>query len=796
MTNVDLREKLNREIIIFDGAMGTILQRLGLDSNEVPEILNITHSEEITEIHKSYINAGCNVITTNTFGAGKVKLQNAEYSTDEIIRAAVRNAEKARKGASREIYIALDIGPIGQLLEPMGDLSFEDAYDIFKEQVLCGVEAGADLILIETMTDLSEARAALLAAKENSTLPVFVTMSFQGNGRTFTGCTPVSMAVVLSGMGADAIGINCSLGPEEMKSMVEDILRVSPVPVMIQPNAGIPSVSAGITKFPVATEEFSQCCQELIKKGVTIVGGCCGTDDSYIRLLSSLTENMKPVKRDIIEKSIVCTPSKYLYMDRIRVTGERINPTGREDLKTALKDENIDYILREAILQIENGADILDINLGLPDINQPAMMIKVIKALQAVTDIPLQIDSEKPEVIEAALRVYNGKAIVNSVNGKAHSMEKIFPIVKKYGASVIGLTLDEDGIPSEAGKKFAIAEKIVKTAGKYGIKPEDVYIDCITMTVAAKQKEAMETLKAVSMVKERLKVKTTLGVSNISFGLPLRNLLNRTFLAAALMNGLDLPIINTMDEDMMDTINSARVIRGEDEGALQYADIYSNSIVKEESYREETDNQLYHIIISGFKDEAGKATEKLLKTMEAGEIVDTIIIPALDFMGTRYERGDIFLPQLVQSAETVKISFDVLKKDMCIKSDMCKGKIILATVKGDIHDIGKNIVKVILESYGYEVIDLGKDTSWEIISQCALKNEIKLIGLSALMTSTVTSMEETIKNLRKSCPDSKIMVGGAVLTKEYAERIGADFYAETAQASVSIAEKVFAALLQ
>lgn len=789
---VGLREKLKKDKLIFDGAMGTMLQTMGLKVGELPESLNITSPEIVIGVHKKYIAAGADIITTNTFGANSYKLKDSGYSVKEIIAGAVENAKKSI--GDRDLYIALDIGPIGELLEPMGTLSFEEAYDIFKEQVVLGVENGVDLILIETMTDLYEAKAAVLAAKENSNLPVFCTMSFEEDKRTFTGCNPLSMVMTLQGLSVDALGVNCSLGPKELEPIINDILDISKIPVMVQANSGLPSIEGNKTIYDICPEEYARYCVKFVEKGVRIIGGCCGTTDEYIKEIVKHIKDIRPGKTQARRLAGICSSTKPIIIDGIKVIGERINPTGKKRFKEALVKGDIEYILREAIDQVDAGAEILDVNVGLPEIDEASMMVRVVKEIQSILDTPLQIDSTDPKVIESGLRVINGKAIVNSVNGEDKSLESILPIVKKYGASVVGLTLDEKGIPETAEERFIIAEKIVKKALEYGISKEDIYIDCLTLTAAAQQEGVKETLKAITRVKEVLNVKTILGVSNVSFGLPNRELINKTFLAASLYAGLDLVIMNPLNKDMMDTIMASRVLWNEDKGAENYLKSYDNT-KKEETIVANSlnsDRDLFEIIIKGLENEAKARTKSLLEIKEPLDIVNEYIVPALDFVGEQYEKGDIFLPQLIRSAETVKSSFEILKEKLSNENinDISKGKIILATVKGDVHDIGKNIVKVLLENYNYEVIDLGKDVPKEVILETALKNKVKLIGLSALMTTTVKSMEEIIKALRAESNDFTIMVGGAVLNQEYANMIGADYYGKDANSAVSIAKEV------
>ncbi len=677
----------------------------------------------------------------------------------------------------------------------MGTLTFDEAYSIFKRQIIQGVKSGVDLILIETMTDLYEAKAAVLAAKENSDLPVFCTMSFESDKRTFTGCNATSMVMVLEGLGVNALGVNCSLGPKEIEPIIDEILKISKVPVMVQPNAGLPNIIKGDTIFNILPEEFAVYGAKFKEKGVKVIGGCCGTTDRHIESLVKALKKVKIKDKKYSPLSGVCTPTKAVIIDQVKVIGERINPTGKKLFKEALRNGDIDYILREAIAQVDAGAHILDVNVGLPEINEEEIMVKVIKEIQSILDVPLQIDSTNAKAIEMGLRYYNGKAIVNSVNGENKVLENILPIVKKYGAAVVGLTLDERGIPSSGEERFRIAEKIVKTAESYGIDKKDIYIDCLTLTAAAQQKDVKETLKALSLVKEKLNVKTVLGVSNVSFGLPNREILNNTFLAASLFAGLDLPIINPENKDIMDTIVASKVLWNEDKGAKEYLKYNKNTSKEQTPIKKDVNNiqdDLFKIILKGIKEEAQIATVKLLENKQPLEIVNEYIIPTLDIVGEKYENGHIFLPQLIQSAETVKESFKVIKDKLSKGTDaeISKGKIVLATVKGDIHDIGKNIVKVLLENYNYEIIDLGKDVSKEKIVEAVIKNNVKLIGLSALMTTTVKNMEETIFELKRTKPDCVVMVGGAVLNEEYANMIKADFYAKDAKESVTIARKV------
>ncbi len=797
---MNFNEYMKENIVVFDGAMGTMLQKKGLKLGEIPETLNIVQRDEIIEIHKEYLDAGANVITSNTFGANEQKLLNSGYSVEEVIDAAVSLANEAKNSIkSNNVFVALDIGPIGELLEPMGTLSFNRAYEIFKRQVVQGVKSGADLILIETMTDLYEMKAAVLAAKENSNIPVVATMSFEKDHRTFTGCLPSSMAVTLEGLGVDGLGINCSLGPREIYPIVEDLLKWTNVPILVQANAGLPVVRNGETFYDVDEEEFSSEVEKFVKLGVKMVGGCCGTTPSYIKAIKNKINSVYTAKVNKKSFSALCSPSQTVLIDGVKVIGERINPTGKKLFKEALRNNDIDYILQQGLSQVEAGAHILDVNVGLPEINEAEMMVNIIKKLQSVTDVPLQIDSSDAAVIEAGLRYYNGKAIVNSVNGEDRVLEKILPLVKKYGAAVVGLTLDDRGIPDNAQDRYNIAEKIVNKAMLYGIKKEDIYIDTLTLTCSAQQKEVVETIKTLTLVKNNLGVKTVLGISNISFGMPKREIINETFLSIAMSAGLDLPIINPNDKSMMDKISAFNVLYNHDAGAKEYIAKYAYEkpdakISYENDKKIKEQLNLTDIVVKGLKENAAIAVRELIKTKDELQIVNEYLIPALDIVGDDYEKGIIFLPQLIQSAETVKSAFNVLKENLKNKesASITNGKIILATVKGDIHDIGKNIVKVILENYNYEIIDLGRDVPAErIVEESKKYDELVIVGLSALMTTTMKSMEKTIKELRENNINCKVVVGGAVLTHEYAEKIGADYYAKDAKEAVEIAKKIF-----
>lgn len=792
----------SKEFIILDGAMGTMLQSKGMKIGAIPELLNIENPEMITEIHKEYIQSGADIIYANTFAANAYKLADCGYSVKEIIQAAIQNARNACEGT--DTLVALDIGPIGKLLEPTGTLSFEDAYEIYKEQILAG--QAADLVVFETQTDLHELKAAVLAAKENSDLPILCTMTFEKNHRTFTGCGISNMALVLNGLGIDAIGVNCSLGPDELLPIIEEMTKWTSLPIVVKPNAGLPDPITNT--YDIEPDEFASQILKLTELGAKIVGGCCGTNPLYIQEICKVLNDKKYRKPEYENVAAVCSATDTVIINQPRIIGERINPTGKKKFKEALMNHDIDYILNQAIEQTHAGAEILDVNVGLPGVDEKSMMITAVKAIQSIVEVPLQIDSTIPEVLEAALRVYNGKPIVNSVNGEEKSMNTVLPLVKKYGASVVALTLDEGGIPKSADERFAIADKILKKAIEYGIPKEDIYIDCLTLTASAEQDGVIETLKAVHRVKNELGLKTVLGVSNISFGLPGRELINHTFLAMALMNGLDLPIINPNIAAMSGTVRAFRLLMGHDRNSVEYIDAYNNqlqymipaNITPKENTRQQDvsvsqNNEtgtLEYAIKNGLKNEGARITKQMLKNMEAMEIINEHLIPSLDIAGNEFEKGIIFLPQLIMSADVAQAAFSVIKEEMSKNEHehVSKGNIVLATVKGDIHDIGKNIVKVLLENYGYNVIDLGKDVDYQKVVDAAIEYDVKLVGLSALMTTTLVSMEKTIDLLRENKVACKVMVGGAVLTPEYAKTIGADYYSKDAKMSVDIAKEV------
>ncbi len=782
-----IREFMENNILVFDGAMGTMLQKKGLKAGALPETLNMTNPEIILEIHREYVAAGSDVISTNTFQASEYKLKGCGYTVEEIVTSSVHLAKQS--GAK---YVALDVGPTGQLLEPLGTLSFDEAYALFKRQMIAGEKAGADIIIIETMSDIYETKAAVLAAKENTLLPVIVSLTYQEDGRTFTGTDPITATITLQSLGVDALGLNCSMGPKELLPLVEEILKVSHVPVLVQANAGLPQIVNEETVYTITPDKYGEYVSKMLKAGVKIIGGCCGTTPSFIKELRRLANAQPTVHLSVPVITAVTSATQTVILDnKITVIGERINPTGKPKLKEALRNNQIDYILGEAIDQVKNGANVLDINVGLPEIDEVRLMADVVKKVQNIVGLPLQIDSSDIDAIEAGLRGCNGRPLVNSVNGKASVMAKLFPIVKKYGAVVVGLTLDEEGIPETAEGRYAIAEKIVITAATYGIPKEDILIDCLTLTVSAQQHAVLATLDAIKLVKDRLGVKTVLGVSNISFGLPNRPLLNSTFLTAAMGAGLDAAILNPMSEDMMRAIDTFRVINGQDLGSANYIKKYSEKKATSTIPLKTGFLNLEELIIEGRREDAAAQVRLLLKDLEPLDIIDGCFVPALNKVGDGFERGDTFLPSLMMSAETVKACFDVIREVKGPGSpSTSKGKILVATVLGDIHDIGKNIAKMLLENYGYDVIDLGKDVPIEKIVAAAKEHQIKLIGLSALMTTTVKNMRDTISAIRTAGIDCAIMVGGAVLNPEYAAFVGADYFAKDAREGVEIAKKV------
>ena len=795
---MDVNALLQQGPIVLDGAMGTMLQNAGLPLGQLPETYNLLHPEIVTDIHRQYLQAGARVVLANTFGANAHKLAGSGLAPEEAIAAGVRCAKKAAK-AFDGAYVGLDIGPIGELLFPMGQLAFDEAYELFAEQVEAGVKAGADAIFIETMTDLYEAKAAVLAAKEHSSLPVFCTMSFEKDGRTFTGCQLSAMALTLSGLGVDGLGMNCSVGPVEMLEMAEEILRYTDLPLIIKPNAGLPEIVDGRTRYSITREEFVEAMQALVRRGAAMVGGCCGTDPGYIRALAEAVRGITPKRPAYAPVSAVCSHAETVVIDRVRPIGERINPTGKKRMKQALQTHEMAYLVSQGLEQVEAGAKILDVNVGLPGLDEAAMMVEAVQTLQSVLTAPLQIDSSHPEVLEQALRAYNGVPIVNSVNGEEAVLRRILPMVKKYGACVVGLTLDETGIPRRAEDRLKIARRILAEALRYGIPKERVFIDCLVLTASAEQEAAYETLDAVRMVHEELGLKTVLGVSNISFGLPQRGALNQTFLALALANGLDLPILNPNVSAMMDTIFCYHQLKNLDIGSRAYIERFAGRTEDKPAplpKRGGETEDIAYCILKGLKEPAAQCAEALLASTEPLALVQETLIPALDEVGQQYEKGVLFLPQLLASADAAKACFERVRAHLQASGadkGPSRGRILMATVKGDIHDIGKNIVKVVLENYGYEVIDLGRDVPVQTVVEAARETKAPLVGLSALMTTTVASMKETIEALKAAGLGCRTMVGGAVLTQEYADEMGADFYAADVQASVAIAREVFGA---
>ncbi len=781
---MNVLDKIKSGITYFDGGAGTLLQSWGLKAGEYPESWNITNPEKIVEMHRLYLEAGTQIITSNTFGANSFKFDNLE----EIINAAITNAKKACEGY--DAFVALDVGPLGKMLEPLGDLPFEKAVEVFSETIKTGAAAGADLVLIETMNDSYEAKAALLAAKESCDLPVFVTCVYDESKKLMTGADPAAMIAMLEGLGADAIGMNCSLGPKQMVEIVPEFAKYASVPIIVNPNAGLPRNENGKTVFDIDSDEFSDIMCDIVKAGATIIGGCCGTTPEHIRKTVEKTKNLP---FELPEKKNHTVISSYTHAVEIGkapvIIGERINPTGKKRFKEALRQNDIGYILNEGLAQNKKGVSILDVNVGLPEINETEMMVSVIKALQGVIDLPLQIDTVDPAAMEQAMRIYNGKALINSVNGKEESMKAVFPLIKKYGGVAIAVTLDENGIPDSAAGRVAIAEKIIAKAAEYGIEPKDIIVDPLAMAVSSDSNSANITLEAVKILHKK-GIKTSLGVSNISFGLPSRADVNSVFYTMAMQNGLDCAIINPHSEEMMKAWHCFMALTGKDENCVDYIEFADTlSPVKTSSALGNT-AELDSCIISGLKEQAGIAAAEILKTQAPMDIINEKIIPALNTVGKGFEEKNVYLPQLLMSAQAAKEAFDAIKASIP-SGEGKKGKIVIATVKGDIHDIGKNIVKVLLENYGFEVIDLGKDVAPEKIVEAVKSSGAKLVGLSALMTTTVPAMEETIKLLRKEIPDCRVMVGGAVMTEEYAAMINADSYSSDAMGAVRFAESLF-----
>ncbi len=830
----DLRERLGREWLVFDGGTGSILQSKGLKGGELPETWNLKRPEDIIDLHCGYLRAGCDIFNTNTFGANALKFPD---NLEEIVTAAVENAKEARRRAGREdAYVALDIGPTGKLLEPLGDLPFERAVELFGEVVRYGSRAGADLVLIETMSDSYEAKAAVLAAKENCSLPVCITVTFDEKGKLLTGGSVDSTVALLEGLRVDALGVNCGLGPEQMIPIVKRLTEVCSVPVIVNPNAGLPRTEGGRTVYNVGPEEFAGWMEKIAEMGVQAVGGCCGTTPEHIRLTAERVRKLPFKAQTRKSRTVVSSFSQCVEIGpRPVIIGERINPTGKKKFKQALRDGDIEYILREGLRQEDSGAHILDVNVGLPEIDEPAMMTNVVQKLQSVLALPLQIDTTDAEALERGMRIYNGKPMVNSVNGKKESIETVFPLVRKYGGVLVALVLDEDGIPSDAEGRIRIAKRIYEAADRYGVPREDIVIDGLAMTISSDNKSAVVTLETLRRVRDELHGHTILGVSNISFGLPRRALINSHFLTMALQNGLSAAIMNPGNEEMMESYRAYLALAGLDPQCMGFIEAYAGTQDRVPAARAagapggttgaadgtagsaaavgtgagaaSTDRTgggagrasaasssamgLTESVVRGMAQSAAEAARKVLAHTAALDLIGGELIPALDQVGKGFEKGTVFLPQLLMSAEAAKAAFEVVKESLQGQSQEVKGRIILATVKGDIHDIGKNIVKVMLENYGYDVIDLGKDVAPEAIVEAAIRENIALVGLSALMTTTVVSMEETIRLLHEKKPDTKVVVGGAVMTQEYADAIHADCYAKDAMATVHFAEEVF-----
>ena len=799
---MQIREVFDRKRFVFlDGGMGTQLQARGLQPGQKPELAALEMPDVLTAIHTDYANAGADILLANTFGANAKKLAGCGHTVEDVVTASIACARKAADTTGA--LVALDIGPLGELLVPAGTLSFEDAYAEFAQVIRAGAAAGADLVFLETMTDLYELKAAILAAKENCTLPIFTSMSFESRGRTFTGCTVESYAVTAAGLGAHAVGINCSLGPKEILPFAQRLCRSVPagVPVFVKPNAGLPNPDGSYNLDP---DGFAAEMKEYAAIGVSMVGGCCGTTPAFIAKLHETFSPLAPADKIPIRRSCLCTPVRFVEVNGITVVGERINPTGKKRLQQALRDGDSAYPCTQAVAQAEAGAQVLDVNAGLPGIDEAATLEQLVKDLQAVTDLPLQLDSSNPEALSRALRIYNGKPIVNSVNGETETLEKILPLCKKYGAAVVGLALDKGGIPPTVAGRVAIARRIVDAAHAAGIPDEDIYIDCLCLTASAQQEGATQTLQALARCKKELGVRTVLGVSNISFGLPCRGYLNTTFLTMAMSAGLDLAIMNPNTPEMMAAVRAYRVLTCQDPQSTDYVAAYADvqiqttqtsksaATVAEVSAAAPGGDALFEAVRRGLKAEARAAADAALTMREPLDVVNTSLIPALDAVGDGFEKGTVFLPQLLQAATAAQAAFEAIKAKIAASGQAqgSKGKIVIATVKGDVHDIGKNIVRVILENYGYDVLDLGRDVDPERVVEAVRQTGAKLVGLSALMTTTVPNMQATIEALHAANLDCKVMVGGAVLTPDYARDIGADYYCKDAKASADLAKQL------
>jgi len=799
---MNLLEKLGKELIIFDGAMGTMLQANGLKVGAIPEELNIEQKDIIIKIHSDYIKAGADIITTNTFGANSYKLANSKYSIEEIILSAVENAKKATKNTNS--LIAYDIGPIGKMMKPIGNMDFDVAYDYFKEQAIIINKLNVDLVIIETMSDIAEMRSAVLAIKENTNLPIIATMTFNSDERTVTGTDPENIVLILESLGVEALGVNCSLGPNELKPIVNRILNFSKTPIIVQANAGLPTKTNGFTTFSVNKNEYSEIIKEFIKSGVSIIGGCCGTTPEYIKEFVKL-KKLYTIKKDYNKEAFVCSALKRVSLDnKFTIIGEKINPSGNKKLKQEFLNGNYMYAVKEGFSQINSGAEILDINTSLPQIDEKEYMKNIITEFSGLIDAPLQIDSTKPEVIETALRNYAGVAIINSVNGKKSSMDAILPLAQKYGAYVVALCFDENGIPKTEKERIKVAEKIINYAKEnYGIDEDRILVDTLVLTASAQQEAVMETLKAIKTIKSKYNVKTTLGLSNVSYGLPYREILNRTYFVMALSYGLDTVILDPNKEGIMESLKAFNVLTNKDKGATEYIEYNENTIKEKIEIKKTTPsankstlfkNHLTKFLLEGDIHQTKLFTKSLLQEKEPLNIVNEELIPSLDEIGNMYEKQEIFLPQLIRAAETISYSFDLVKEKILNNNkgeNISSGKILLATVEGDVHDIGKNLVKILLENYGYEIIDLGKDVLVERVIEKIRETNVKLVGLSALMTTTVENMERTILEIKKNFNDVSVFVGGAVLTKDYAMKIGANYYCKDARESVVTANAFF-----
>lgn len=792
---MSFRNELEKKILFFDGAMGTMLQERGLQSGELPEIWNVTKEEIICDIHRQYLDAGCDIIKANTFGVNPFKMEGTGYTCEELTEKGIALAKRAIAKAGRKAYAALDIGSLGKLLEPLGDLTFEEAYEAFKPMCIAGERAGADFCLIETMNDTYEIKAAVLAAKENTSLPIVVTMVFDEDGKLLTGADMEAAVAMLEGLRVDALGLNCGFGPDVMQGFLPRLREVTSLPIVLNPNAGLPVVVDGKTSFHVGPEEFSSIMKEIALEGVSVMGGCCGTTPAHIRALVEACRDIPAMELTDKHRSVVSSYTHAVIFDeRPKIIGERINPTGKSRFKQALRENDLEYIYKEALAQQDRGAHILDVNVGLPEIDEVLMMRAVVSGLQGITDLPLQIDTSDAVAMETAMRLYNGKPLINSVNGKQESMDAVFPLVAKYGGMVVCLTLDEGGIPGTAAGRIEIAQKIIAEAAKYGISKKDLLIDTLTMTISTGQENAGITLDALYHVRHVLGVHTTLGVSNISFGLPQRERVNTAFFTIALSKGLSAGIINPNSEAMMAAYHSYCALNGSDSQCADYIAQYSS---QEEQTKAAVDKSgeisLFDAVVRGLSESAYQAAKRELESKKPLEVIDGALIPALDKVGQGFEKKTVFLPQLLMSADAAKAGFDAIKEHLQAEGgdSASKGTVVIATVKGDIHDIGKNIVKVLLENYGFSVIDLGKDVPPELVVETAKEHDVKLVGLSALMTTTVANMELTIKMLKKELPGCKVMVGGAVLTQTYADMIGADFYSKDAMGSVRYANELF-----